>query len=516
MKVNGQLENAQLEQIANASPTPTSTGRVYADVTAPLAAVPRFFNGTSWQALAIATTGSTVSQNSGKSVTVNWATGLIQKVVLTDNTVISFSNPVVGQIHTLIVQQANTDSGSGVPNFYLYTLNMTDQATQGQDYQPRFGYLRLGQSKTYAWYYETGIEAAQSNFQGFQNTNTAPLATAMGLSISSDGKTIAMAASGTPYHSYYNLASSNFPKSLFGGLNLVTPATAVGVLRGVAYAPGGNEIYTASQTTPYINGYFLDRNTGVGTAFANPGTLPTGAGQCIAVHPSGLWAGIGHATTPFMSIYPVRSQSATNFGTKLTNPVTLPAAAVSCMAWSHQGDYLAVGSPTTPFIQVWPFAITAAAGATATFGAVASNPATLPSTGPTATFSKAIAWRPQGDYIAMADATSLYVIPFSRSAGTFGTRLTVATSVGSVTGVRFSPCGTYIYISGDGATNTLQVFDFSGFVLTSSSFVAIGNPATDVEVSPSGDHIFVSQQLPALSMLRAPRRAKNYLLINNP
>ncbi len=52
MKVLGQLEMAQLEQIASTSPTPAATGRIYTDVTAPTAALPKFYNGTSWKQLA--------------------------------------------------------------------------------------------------------------------------------------------------------------------------------------------------------------------------------------------------------------------------------------------------------------------------------------------------------------------------------------------------------------------------------------------------------------------------------
>lgn len=49
MKVNGQLEGAQLEQIAAASTTPTSTGRMYIDVVDPTNAFPTFYNGTGWK-----------------------------------------------------------------------------------------------------------------------------------------------------------------------------------------------------------------------------------------------------------------------------------------------------------------------------------------------------------------------------------------------------------------------------------------------------------------------------------
>jgi WD40 repeat protein len=511
MLVNGQLEKAQLEQIAATTTTPAATGRVYVDVTTPLNAIPMFYNGSAWRTIKLGQTTSVISQTSGKAVTVDWSTGLTQLVVLTDNTVISFSNPTAGEVHTLIVQQGNTETNQ--PH-YLYTFNMTDQATQGLDYQPRFGYLRQGQAKTYQWFYSSAIEAAQAS----PTTNaivsiTAPLGNPRGMTISPDGRMLAMGSDSTPYASFYNLAPTAYPRNIFGQRNLVTPATAVGTVRGVAYSPNGNESYWVSQTTPYIGGYFLDRNTMTGTAFANPGTLPTGAGQCIAVHPSGMFVGVGHATSPFMSHYPVllTGISGAAYGTKITDPATLPAAAVSCMAWSPQGDYLAVGSPSSPFIQVYPFTIT---GTTGAFGAVCANPSSLPSTGPAATSSKAIGWRPQGDYIAMADGSTLYVVPFNRTSGAFGTRITAAAS-GTIVGLRWSPCGTYIYLAtNSGASNAVQIVDFSAFTLSSITSVSSPASALDVEVSPDGSTIFWCGSAPTLQAIRAPRRQKNYLLLS--
>lgn len=54
MKVNGQLENAGLEQRgAGPTPTPAYPGRLYIDTTFPAAAVPYVYDGTTWQKLLI-------------------------------------------------------------------------------------------------------------------------------------------------------------------------------------------------------------------------------------------------------------------------------------------------------------------------------------------------------------------------------------------------------------------------------------------------------------------------------
>lgn len=53
MKVIGQLERAQLENTTPGFlPGPASTGRIYADITTPSAAIPKFYNGSNWLNLA--------------------------------------------------------------------------------------------------------------------------------------------------------------------------------------------------------------------------------------------------------------------------------------------------------------------------------------------------------------------------------------------------------------------------------------------------------------------------------
>ncbi len=51
MKLDGQLERAQLELISATTSTPSVIGRVYADITDTTNALPRFYDGTSWTQL---------------------------------------------------------------------------------------------------------------------------------------------------------------------------------------------------------------------------------------------------------------------------------------------------------------------------------------------------------------------------------------------------------------------------------------------------------------------------------
>ncbi len=52
MNVYGELKKAQLENISSASPTPATQGRMYLDVTAPAAPVPKVYLNTSWVPIA--------------------------------------------------------------------------------------------------------------------------------------------------------------------------------------------------------------------------------------------------------------------------------------------------------------------------------------------------------------------------------------------------------------------------------------------------------------------------------
>lgn len=66
MKVIGQLERAQLENTTLGTlPGATATGRVIADITIPSAAVPKFFDGTSWKSLFSSNNQANALQNLG-------------------------------------------------------------------------------------------------------------------------------------------------------------------------------------------------------------------------------------------------------------------------------------------------------------------------------------------------------------------------------------------------------------------------------------------------------------------
>lgn len=138
------------------------------------------------------------------------------------------------------------------------------------------------------------------------------------------------------------------------------------------------------------------------TAVANPATLPAGLGKSCAWSPDGTFLAVGHATTPFLSIY---SFSGTTL-TKLSDPASLPADQVNGVSWSPDGSILACAVNSTPFLKIYSRSGT-------TFTAVA-NPSTLP-----AGQANGIAFSSTGDKLAVAHNTSPFVTIYSRSGTTF-------------------------------------------------------------------------------------------------
>lgn len=514
-KIDGLLERAQLENLVGAPVGAQPTGRVIADVTAPATALPYFYNGTAWKLLAYSTTASgLVTQNSAKAVTVDWSTGLVQQVILTDNAVISFSNPQAGQTHQLIVTQNQTLSfGNG--NTYLYTLNMVDQDSARLPYQP-YQVLALAESRLHAWYYKSALKAAIPTVPANAYGTSAFTGVAhYGGNFKADGTAYISPRNSSPFWEtaqIYDVTSTQ--QNPVGLPAQIVAATASGVGTGACFTPDGRAGFFASGTTPFIQGFYTNGFTPQGTAWTDPGTIPTGAAKCIAMHPTGNYVIVGHTTTPFMSAYPLTGQA---YGTKITNPVTLPAAQVNSVEWAPTGDFLAVGSQTTPFIQVWPFSDAAGTGS---FGAIVANPGSLPAGGPAAGLGKGIAWRPQADYIAMGMSTTpfLYVVPFNRATSTFGTALTVsgASIPAAINSVRWSPDGQYLICVGSTTGQTAFVIDFSSFTIGASvafdGTAPSGIQCNDVSVSPNGQYMFIGQNASTwFQVFSLPQKQRNYL-----
>lgn len=510
-KIYGQLDSAQLEQLTS-NPSVLPTGRIWMDVSSAAAAVPKVFDGSNVRKLRMDSVLPVVSQNSGTSCTVDWSTGLYQEVILTGHCVIGFANPQSGQEHVLVITQRAMENAGILAVPYIYRLNMTDQDPQRGPYQPTAP-PQSSENHTYRWFYVAGIRAGYGTIPFVSvNPSTLPASQSNGIDISPDGLFVCSGNTTTPFASVYQIYDSAIGLK-YGNKNRVTPTAAAAAINGVAYSVDGDVIFTVGGTTPFIQGWYADRGTGV-TVLSNPGTLPAGAGQSLSVHPSGGALITGHTTSPFMTGWPLTAGA---YGTKYTNPGTLPAAQVNAIEFSKTGDYVAVSSGTTPFIQVWPFDIING------FGTVVPNPASLPHGGASAG-GKGIDWRPQGDYIAMCSSSAtdnyLYVVGFNRATGAFGSVVSTASDTLGAAALccQWTPDGQYLLV-GNSATPFLYVYDFSAATIGAPVAFDGSNPGgqiNDMVVAPSGEYVILSlNATPFIKTYLLPRKVRNYLRLKS-
>lgn len=514
-KILGQLESAQLENLTG-NPANHPTGRMYMDITAPAAAIPKVYDGTNWRTLAFSPSTAFVTQNSGKAVTVNWANGLNQQIILTDNAVISFSNPQEGQLHTLLVTQALRGANSSVLSTWMYVFNMPDQdVTRDRGaYQPKP--LPLGNDKIHQWIYHSASIAAYTTAPGTWSQMGATIVTTATPSAVDIPRFypnyFAVATTTTPFSNAYPLYEFlDGYGNPFSQSQTLSTATAAALLDGV-YSPNGQYWGAASGTSPFLQVFNIIFAGPAGGVFANPATLPAGAAKALDWHPSSAWVLVGHTTTPFMSAYPIQNGA---FGTKIADPATLPTAQVNAVRWSPHGDFVAISSNSSPFIEVYPWTISTAG--VATFGAKVNDPAILPNGTVVGQNHHQIAWRPQGDFIVMTEASTpwVYLIPFNRATASFGAAITFPALSGgaSATSVEWTPDGQYLIV-GANTTPFCYVYDMSTGtpVLVALDVAAPATGCMGMTMHPSGEWgIWATSSSPKIAMFIPPNKQRNYV-----
>jgi hypothetical protein len=272
-------------------------------------------------------------------------------------------------------------------------------------------------------------------------------------------ETIAVSHDTSPFISAYRFTSSGF------GTKFADPTTLpTGAGNGVAFTSADDVIAVAHTTTPYISAYSFSGD-GFGTKFYDPATLPAGNGDSVAFTSASDAIALAHAATPFISAYP---WSSTGFGTKFTDPATLPASLGNGIAFNPAGTALAIAHNTTPFISVYPWSGSG-------FGTKFANPATLPTgTGEGVTFN------PAGDAIAVAHAVTPFISAYPWSGSGFGTKFTnpATLPVSTGNGVAFNPAGDAIAVAHN-TSPRVSAYPWSG----SGFGTKFTNPAT----LPTGD-----------------------------
>jgi hypothetical protein len=245
-------------------------------------------------------------------------------------------------------------------------------------------------------------------------------------------------------------------------------------------SPYANTVAVAHSSSPFITAYPW-RESGFGTKYANPATLPSSGGRDVAFNPTGSAIAVGLSSAPRITAY---VWSGAGFGSIFTSPATAPTGAGNGVAFSPVGDAIAVAHDSSPFITAYPWSI-------AGFATKYANPATLP-----AGNGKGIAFSPSGNAIAVAHNTSPFITTYPWSSAGFGTKFADPATLpaGSGVGVAFSPAGNAIAVAHD-VSPFITAYPWSG----SGFGTKFANPATlpagtgsKVAFSPSGDAIAVT------------------------
>mgnify|MGYP006276947975 CR=1 FL=1 len=199
---------------------------------------------------------------------------------------------------------------------------------------------------------------AFSSASGFGSRFTQPTTTTNNSTYDVDwqGNYIARSNSGTSNIEAFLWSSGWSTRSTFAEANSVQPIKWMkGSTANVAYAP------TAS---PFIK--VVSFTTTFGSAYTNPGTLPTGNVYGISWAQSNTQIAMAHTNSPYVTGYPF---SGSGFGTKYADPTTaLPGNGKGI---DIAGDVAVIGHSTSPFASAYGFTANG-------WGGKYADPAVLP------------------------------------------------------------------------------------------------------------------------------------------
>lgn len=217
---------------------------------------------------------------------------------------------------------------------------------------------------------------SESSFSSFTLAAGVPTSGAVAtIAFNTTSDYVSVASENSPYLSVFKLDRSALTMTALTGVSLASAGN------GTCWSTfgGTDRVYVTLQSSPYIAS-FTRTTTAVTNESLTIGTAPTGASNGIATTADGTVVAVAHGGSPYISVY---TRSGTTL-TKVTNPATLPASTGQCVAWNRDNNRLAVGAGINFKVYKWD-------GSTLT---ALADPATLPGTS-----VRGIAWNLDGSVL---------------------------------------------------------------------------------------------------------------------
>lgn len=327
-----------------------------------------------------------------------------------------------------------------------------------------------------------GFDADITNWNKLTNPASLPPGACLDCAWSPSGGFLAVTSSTTPFIKVYAIVAG-VPTVLNSPL-----AALAGQGNNVAFSPDGQFMAVAHNTTPFIAIYSIS-GSGIGatfTKFSNPATIPAANASGVAFSPNSQYVAFGAAggSSNNLFIYSIAGTGVSATFTKISDPAALPAGSGLSLDFSHDGQFLAVGHATSPFVTIYSIS-----GGTFT---KLTNPASLPpDVGTGVRFNRSCT------FLAVACGnTSPYYSIYSISGSTF-TKLANAASIPtpSCTGVDWSPDDQFVTFS-EGTTPFVVTYDFAtGAPVKIADFGTL--PASTGEgcaYAPDGRYLAIAHQ----------------------
>ncbi len=252
-------------------------------------------------------------------------------------------------------------------------------------------------------------------------------------------------------------------------------------------ASAGTYYITVGGLDSTLRAFSFTANT-VG-ALTSLGTVTTvGNPIAMAWHPSGLYLAVGTTGPISIRIYTFSGVSAPALlGSAFTGGSPVLANAVYALAWAPNGTYLAsVDGTSGNVLRVLSFT-----GSTPTLAQVGS---TVTLAGSINAFTNFITWSPNSSFIA-AVLTALQVYSFNGTSTPVKVGTNLTTGVSTPYSVSWSPNGSYLAVGNNG-NNSIQLFTFSTTntpTIAASGSSVFTNMASlySVAWSPNGNYLAV-------------------------